>query len=103
MISRRDHFGGRPSRDGDGMTGSRTAHSISVKSLEYRSPLRACFARVISVHMCLSVDASQHRLNHKSLISLNSFSGQTAAVKSAHIGRADPQIEKGRTVKSGQE
>src|ERR1019366_1241199 len=77
MIVRRDHLGGRPSPDRGGMSGSRTAHSASVKSLEYRSPFRACFARVISVHMCLSVDASQHRLNHKSLISPNFFSGQT--------------------------
>lgn len=26
------------------------AHSASVKSLEYRSPFRACFLRVMSVH-----------------------------------------------------
>ena len=51
--------------------------SASVKSLEYRRLLRACLARVISVHMWRSVDVSQHRLNHKSLISPNFFSGQT--------------------------
>src|SRR5271157_5448993 len=77
MIVRRDHFAGRPRPDLAGSWGSITAHSASVKSLEYRRPLRACFVRVVSVHMCHSVDASQHRLNHKPLISPNFFSGQT--------------------------
>src|SRR5271168_3871983 len=80
MIARRDHLGGRPSPDRGGKCGARKAHSASVISLEYRSPLRACCARVISVHMCFSGDALQHRMNHKSLISNNLFSGQTLRV-----------------------
>jgi hypothetical protein len=47
--------------------------------------LRACFARVMSVHMCISVDASQHRLNHKSLISPNFIMRQTLRLSGRDI------------------
>jgi hypothetical protein len=48
--------------------------------------LRACFARVMSVHMCISVDASQHRLNHKSLISPNFIMRQTLSLTESEKG-----------------
>jgi hypothetical protein len=35
--------------------------------------------------MCISVDASQHRLNHKSLISPNFFMGQPLTLPSMAI------------------
>jgi hypothetical protein len=70
---RQPHLRGRPVAKAAGINGSKINHSFSVKSLGRRSPFRACTARVVSVHMCRSVDVSQLRLNHISLISPNLF------------------------------
>lgn len=69
-----------------GNSGSRTTHSASVKSLGKRRPLRANCLRMVSVHMYSSVDASQHRLNHITLISPNFFFGQALRLDKLVIG-----------------
>src|SRR5438094_7327738 len=49
------HSGGRPMPAGGGRSGSRTAHSASVRSLAKRSPSRICCARVVAVHIGMSI------------------------------------------------
>ncbi len=51
--SRNGHAGGRPVDDAGGSSGSKTAHSASVRSLAKRSPARICCARVVAVHMAV--------------------------------------------------
>ena len=53
--SRSGQVRGRPVVDGGGSSGSRTAHSASVRSLAKRSPSRVCCARVIAVHIRLPI------------------------------------------------
>jgi len=94
VIVRSDHFAGRPSRDRGGSSGSRTAHSSSVRSLEYCRPFRACLRRVVSVHMSMSVGSSHLQRNHKSLKSPNFISGQplTEGSSRRRFGGADSAL-----------
>ena len=45
----------RPVADAGGSSGSKTAHSASVRSLAKRSPSRICCARVVAVHMAVFI------------------------------------------------
>lgn len=51
MIRRSGHLGGRPTCEGGGKNGSRTAHSASIKSVGEAKSARAYCARVASVHI----------------------------------------------------
>ena len=83
-IRRIAHLRGRPTCEAAGRNRSIIAHSASFKALGKASPLRACCARVISVHMSASglfakppESACESRVKRNKLISLTLISGQT--------------------------
>ena len=63
--SRNGQAGDCPVVAADGSSGSKTAHSASVRSLTKRSPSRVCCARVVAVQMAVFIHlVSTTRCNH---------------------------------------
>ncbi|WP_243374375.1 hypothetical protein, partial [Sphingopyxis terrae] len=55
------------------MNGATSAHSLSVMSLGYRSPLRLCSSRAMPVHAIDHSISRKDGVNHNMLVLLNNF------------------------------
>src|SRR6185437_9109533 len=88
MISRSGHSGGRPTGESGGSNGSITVHSASVRSLAKRSPSRLCCARVVAVHIRLSVQLGLDNPleSHPTVATQPPFRYRSETASKAHFG-----------------